>query len=331
MSLANRVLFEIRMCEEKEIFWHGTTSRAAKKIMKKGFLPGGRREQVWGEDTQGLASYPGNYFSQNIMTSIGAAAEAVRQFGGYETLIEVQIETRTSFPDEDVIPEMSFILPRAFQKHTKYLLNQWGAKQLLKAVEEGDGNSEEVYDGVIEEAIEEWVREITFNVEKVQGNFDVLSRYPNLRQLLRGWAAVTFEAIAEGGDRFMNSNRDEPEGYRGFEKKILDMMKGLPSRVVKRPFSRHVRIAEPFGFRGANRIVAIVVLPFQVGTEIEGIRDLVPVEDRYGWMVIYGNPSEDMKSQYAERMTDKFEIRRGSLEDIDSLYDNYGVERRVEK
>jgi len=321
MSLAKQILSITKMFEAKEIFWHGTTTNAAKKIMKMGFLPTGKREQRWGADTGGLASYPGNYFTQNLVTATGAAAESCRTFGGSSVIIEVQIETRESYPDEDVIPEMRTVLPYSFQEVTLYLLTTWSAMQLLQSVDEGDASAKEMYEKILERAADDWIKQSMWSTQDKRGNVENV--FQKLRPILKEWARVTLEIFTREDEGFEHHAGKEPEEYRNLEDKVLSYLRGFPSRVVKTDFTRNVRVKEPIGFRGANRILSIVALPFMTGMYDSELSKVLPSGEMYSWLVVYGTPSERLKKEYSERESSNFNVRRGTLEDVDNLWDHY--------
>lgn len=313
----------ISLLEEREVMWHGTTSLSAEKILKQGFLPSGKRLQRWDAKEKGLASYTGNYFTRNLRTAIGAAGDACRTFGGSETVIEVQVETRTSFLDEDLVPEMGNMVVQAFQNKTKHLLNMWGAGSILDAAAGGDKDAKVLYEELMEASVDLWMELLLVygrSEESVEAEKGRLNR---IRPLLRRWAQVSFKAVADIGEHFAGHRELEPEEYREIEQQVLDATRGLPS-VATGGFSRNVRVKEPFSFKGSNRILSVVVLPFQTGRyDTERLKD-VPKLDQYGWLVVYGSPSQELRDQYSDRMTRNFSVKSGSFRDVERLQREFG-------
>lgn len=316
MSFARDILRITKMCEEREIFWHGTHLKALRKILKTGFDHREKRQRIWGKETGGLESYPGNYFTKRLSTAIASAHKASHMFGGPECIVEVQLETRTSLHDEDNMQDMKISLKYGYSKcYPGAVLGKYSAEGLMnlgpKAVR-----------SVLNAAVEEWLKDCDY---APSGPRPVPQALERLKPLLYRWAEITLKKVLENGESFLHSHRDEGPEYRELEGKILGSLRGSPARRKQDVYSRNVRVDEPVTFSGSNKILSAVVLPFQYFEGSGDFKRELTTEEQYGMFVLYGTPSWELEEGYQEYVGGEYEIWNGNFNDLSNLYAEFGI------
>lgn len=92
----------------RKMFWHGTSSKNLRGILKQGMIPFGTDlvfEGETGEVKRSLGTFGGVYISDQWMTAYSAGNTAWRKKGGHLLMVGCTYETRTptALPDEDDI------------------------------------------------------------------------------------------------------------------------------------------------------------------------------------------------------------------------------------
>lgn len=295
MKISRQIL---RLCEAKEIFWHGTTSLAARKILKTGLSADEKRKRVWDETTRGKESYPGTYLTQNIITAIGSANNAVRKFGGYPVVFETMIETRTALYDEDIMPDMVDMVLRTYSIKTGYLLNDYGAKSLLE-----DEERKEFLDKLMEDSAKAWFSQMSSDWDRpTPKTFLNPEAFLNIKDLLVELAWVSFRMIAEL-DVAAGHLGNKTGRYRELLDQINRKLEGMPSGFQGSSFLRNIRTTKPVTFKGSNRITGAVT-------------GLGKYEDRTLY-VLYGRMSDKFMKDFKERQGDFKNVIRMSFSEFE--------------
>jgi len=100
------ILALYKVLAAKKTYYHGTSSKFLKNILKQGVIPE-TKEGVWKEDGNADAINPsrkslgGSYWAERPSTADRYAGDASRKLGGNRLYIAASLETKTSIPDED--------------------------------------------------------------------------------------------------------------------------------------------------------------------------------------------------------------------------------------
>lgn len=93
----------------RKIFYHGTSSKYLRKILKHGLLPNPEELQYSGQLTESSSTktFGGVYFTDDWNTAYHFAINATRNRGGNRTIVVATLETRTqdTWLDEDLVVE----------------------------------------------------------------------------------------------------------------------------------------------------------------------------------------------------------------------------------
>lgn len=91
----------------RKLFWHGTSTKYLREILKKGLIPDPKELQYDKERSQGSAAsiktYGGSYLTSKLQTAMSYSSNAVRNKGGEELVLAVTFETKSNsvLLDED--------------------------------------------------------------------------------------------------------------------------------------------------------------------------------------------------------------------------------------
>ena len=106
--VASRFLTAVR-----KQFWHGTSSKYVRSILKQGLVPTFKEKQYEGERGAyiSIETFGGVYVTDNFGTARSHAGNASRKTGGNPLFVGMTLETRSpsALPDEDdILPTISF-------------------------------------------------------------------------------------------------------------------------------------------------------------------------------------------------------------------------------
>lgn len=322
-ELANAVAYHVTAA--KELYYHGTSTVFAKRILSEGFVPNPKRK-VWNPERGRLASYDGTYFSKNFGTASSSAQNAAIKFNGRKCVFEVQLETRTGLMDEDQLPSMMAALTNASggyrileSLHGK-VTDKWSSERGRKENEEWLASSRagEVATKAAQLATEDFVRNLRDEVKPLADRYT-----KGLRDAAYRWAWAMLHAAADGHEVHRHGSADTPD-IRAAKN---DFMRAAGS-VAKQQESfmgNNARITTPVAFRGANRILAAVVEP-QRHDPIEQGRDYKDPKPVY---VVYGNPSGNFISKMREAWSPNLDLIKTSLSRIPNVFDPYHKREKV--
>ena len=274
------------LIEAKELMWHGTSSKLARKILSSGFVPDPKKK-VWSQDKGHLESYYGTYFTHNWMTAYSSAGTAYRKLGGNRVIFGVQIETRTTLPDEDNIPTADGALARA-AGNVPYL-NSKLAKSYLSSPSEAKK--------WFNKAEKEYRKFLEMFTSKMD-NRAWKAILPFVRKYLR----IVAKAAAESQKGPWSSvdyseSRYPSKEIRQARSKLMSKLRSMATKVrPKEKFHMNVRVDKPVTFRGANKIISAVEI---VGKEDE------PTELR----VVYGKMLPKFIAEYKKNVGGEFVVK----------------------
>jgi hypothetical protein len=290
--------------------YHGTSSTNLRSILKQGVVPN-PKDRVWAKDTDINAhnlsreSLSGSYWTSNLMTAESSATTATRYRGagkeGENIIVMALISEGSAFADEDNINQAILIgiehmyqelfgggiILEALPKIAAYLY--WGGY-------EGRDYSEKMTD-----SYSEYVHGELASDSKKQ---------PIPRELLKDvFEAMMFRGLAyevehSGSGYYRDQYVKEMERLASegkapeipplaeVEQRLLKLRDALTRVYTKTAyfndqFAHTLRTEEPVTYRGANRIVCIMIHPH----DYKQPRTLV-----------YGQIPDDYREQYRQRM-----------------------------
>lgn len=312
----------MNLSESREIFFHGTTLRAARKILKAGLDPSQKREVVWDENEGGLKSFGGTYFAKRLNTAIHSGWQATKKFGSVPVVVEARIETRSAHFDEDVVPNMVHHMFWSFSEINKgWLLTKYSMKSLMQGdIQGGKRDVDEWVDKSIEAWVDDYFRDEPRNPALVT----------KIRPLLDAWVRAGIEGILKYGDSFQSKASRVAGPYIDAMKNVIDALRSEPARRLKKRFSRNIRVDDPVKFKGSNQILSVICLPFQGSIDSElriQVKELSDSE-RMSIFVVYGKVSDEFIKKYEEETTGNsdYKIRSGSIQDLRKYYSDLGLD-----
>lgn len=316
-DLANVLAY--RVTAAKELFYHGTTTKLAKRILSEGFVPN-PKVKTWDQEQNRLASYHGTYFAPEVPKASSSAQTAAIKFGGRPAVFEVQLETRAALMDEDDLPKMFDIFTAAAGRH--YILDSLRNKALDKySSERGKQENAQFLAGeqvkpIVAKVVEMWLDR--FSSWKMDGKMPGKLR-KHLHDAVEKMAWANLRAAAEGVHLAHDEDNAELRAARN------DLMRRIGSIAkLKGGFiGNNARIVEPVTFRGANRILAAVVEPQDQDPVVQQYKDL-PFKDRpYPVYVIFGTPSSKFVGGMKQHWSSKLKLVKSSMSRIPNVFAPY--------
>lgn len=283
----------------RAVYYHGTSTVFAKRILSEGFVPNPKRK-VWDGETGKFESYYGTYASNDFDIAWDAAKTAARKFNGRPTVFELQVETRGALIDEDELPDMQAMLEEALD---------WPLYDLSEGTfPDGSETAEEFIDGdyidqIADEARSQWlsaffdlVTHYDFNAQKK------LQKHLHFKVFFLAYSML--KAAAEGN--FYN-NKPFDDDVRDAEREIIKAV-GSVGKLTQNV--KNVRVTEPITFRGANRILSAIVR-----SDIETSKPEV--------YSVFGKPSSKLLGAAKKVWGQKFKVEPKSLSAVPGFQDPY--------
>ena len=310
-DLANVVAYHVTAA--KELYYHGTSTVFAKRILSEGFVPDPKRK-IWNPERGGLASYHGTYLSKDFPTASSAASNAAIKFGGRQCVFECQIETRSALMDEDELPNMARTIDRAAGY---YLLDNLSsnANDKYRAEYYRERNAEMLADPKTKELVE---KAVGYWLEDFEGRLresakPLAPKYvAHLKGPIEQWVWAMLYAAADGKRVAQNEETQEIRVAK------IALMKAIGSAAKldnSQFLGKNARIVEPITFRGANRILAAIVEPQYWDPIVENRDRNAP----YPVYVVYGKPSAKMLSGM-KNISDKIQLVKMPLSKIPNVF-----------
>jgi len=298
--------------------WHGTSSRAARRILREGFVVNpqtkvwDQKEYIW------KGSYSGTYLTFNWFTAYSSANRAVEKSGGTPVIFEVQVETKTALPDEDNLPMPHDALAPSLK--LVELTNYW-VLELNK--------NPRVVKKIIRRAADHFRATLDY---RATGRGDGIHKTKFAKSFSdKRWKAlrphVTNYLWEYWRERVAHATRYPPHsaGEREFSKEqhFTSLLRRMLANLIKkmRWFVKvqevkgdtgflNLRIDAPITFRGSNKILSAVELLRDDYSEREAKFD-----QRYPTILrqIYGKMSPEFVKQYSTRVGDHYIIEKGVL------------------
>lgn len=278
------------------IMYHGTSSKFLPKIFQLGMIPDPTKGK-WKDDeleakadllNPSLRSLRGSYWTDNLGVAISSAGNVRRELGGNSTIIVAQIVQQTAYADED---DLRGPVQRAFGKMVQEEFgyagtteNAWRIKGLIDA-------NDSKYRELVSKFSDTLHQQLTKNPKKpvdknlMKKTFDAfLERMLAHMPIEEGWYnksryIESYErGLEEAGVDWEEARKKAREMYDGplpkynkvaAEKAFLDALEELtiryresamPAGEEEYRMRTNIRVPQPVGFRGRNKIIAIVVI-----------------------------------------------------------------------
>ena len=321
-DLANVVAYH-QVTAAKQLYYHGTSTVFAKRILSEGFVPNPKRK-VWDQEGGRLASYQGTYFSTNFMTASSSAMNAAKKFQGRKCIFEVQLETRTALMDEDQLPDVKYQLNNTagyllfdmlYNKATGYSA-EYGKEENREWVASSDAKK------LVGKAAGDWIE--NFVAQKIRGEVKPLPRKytDGLRKPIEQWMWALLRAAAEGYHENVDA---EPPDVQKAKTEVMRKI-GSIARFSDGSFiGNNARVLTPVDFRGANKILAAVVEP-QRHDPIEEGRDYKDPKPVY---VVYGKPSGNLVAQMKQAWSPNLDLIRMPLSRVPNVFDPFSKREKM--
>lgn len=305
---------------------HGTSDKFLKSILANGLIPNPKR-RTWEDDPNpsfnvpSRVSYGGVYFSKNVFTAIQSARNTKNKLGGKDPLIVVsQIQPKTALPDEDSFQSyIKFALDYAiseggnysqndfmyvyayychlvnndeFEDHVKYFIKQMinfacHTSEMKQACQTSNK--------IVDKMNRLYIASIKRIVSHI--DLDLQKRYLNEFFDREGKEfseeyIITDKASAER--EYMQATDDITRSFKNFVMNKLDT------------FDLTLRVMEPVGFSGPNKIIAIFELENYFNNDHDDVRIVVH----------YGQIPDDIIQDFKEIMGVEFEIIEKDRENV---------------
>jgi hypothetical protein len=245
--------------------YHGTSTAFLRSILKHGMITN-PKQKTWQDDphsslnVQSRASLSGTYYAVNFMTAYSSSGNTVRKYSGNRLIIIAKIQSQSAKADEDSV---SGYLNSSYN-------NALGGNYSdnYRIVSEIYYDYPEQYEKVKNKFIDILHNNLTKNTKK-----------PAPKKLLSDtFDIITLRISAYGNkeDKWLFSRiNNKPSSVLSTseaEQSLLDAKDKLTryyreTAVDDDSFMHTLRITDPVGFSGANRITHIIELPYRPKTD----------------------------------------------------------------
>lgn len=305
------------------IMFHGTSSKFLPKIFQLGMIPepttGKWKDEKLEQQTDllnpSLRSLKGSYWTDNVGVALSSANNTRKEVGGVGAIVIAQIIQQSGLSDED---DIRGPINQAFGKVVSEYFgaagtteNAWRIKGLIDA-------NPTIYQKIIDDFAEKLHNSLTKNpkmpIDKPQMKraFDTfLERMLAHMPIEEGWYNKSryFESYQVGLEKsgmdykkaHEKTREDLEKSLPAFnkvsaEKAFLDSLEELSARYrasalppkseEEYRYRTNIRITQPVGFSGRNKIIGIVVM--NDDRNLENVYGTVPVEFINGYKRFWG-------------------------------------------
>ena len=314
------LLTERRKSTNQSIWYHGTTSKFLREILKKGMVPDPKKKK-WDtdEDTSqyvsSRVSLEGSYWTRNLTTAISSASSSTNKFGGYDIIVCAQLNPKSAIQDEDSI---RFTLESFMSSTIQRGMNI--NPDAISHIYLGFLNNPDIYKKILDDFIKvahnhlsqknskapvyEKELKLYFDSELMRKLWYDFQSYNNVifdnYQYLPGKEIKEGESWAEYKERVKNEVFDGNLNKDYWEQKLLhalDIIGKKYKRINMEKFNPTLRMIEPITFQGKNRIISIFGLPYHHDENVD-------IDMQYKYItLIYGEILDDFIKKYHESMT----------------------------
>ena len=272
---------------QRGIYFHGSSIKNLRSILAQGLVPDAKEKNFGSEGdknnwSHSIETYGGVYVTQNLMVALGAPKD--RHEEGRELVVCMELQPNTFFVDEDAITGvLSHPLGR-LSNHTWSILCAYvAAVQQASKWQEYIDECKAEFETTALQRYESDIRERDMEAHpqllaRVKEQLDAiwlpsLARLaareiyghgqPNEYEARRAWSQVM------GSDKYYQfpgleqlfPTREKAEAeFRSLVEKMTRTLGMLarPDADGEQHYAQHARITQPIGYRGSNRIVAVL-------------------------------------------------------------------------
>lgn len=283
-----------RVRSSQSLLFHGTSSVFLRKILKVGLEPD-PRAKVWQEDsdaswtTPSRASLSGAYLTNNVMTAVSSAGNAIRKFGGDRLFVVALIQERSALPDEDnirgslgrAVADVAgsgneyFIVSLYYDILTNSTMRQSSSRDLRERLLRNLQLSGRYGSKMIPDKLAEQI--LVSSIERQISHLDA-----------GDYRRYMFRAI-ESSNSSVDSIPPQPnprDAEYGFQRMLYPLTKAVRAIAVNTTddFAHTLRMGQGVGYRGKNRIIGVY-------------QELNPTGNRQ-LKVIFGQPNAEFGKQF---------------------------------
>lgn len=297
----------------QQLYYHGTTDKFLRSILKHGLVPRELGDRVWKDDDNvsfhqvDRTSYGGTYFASRLGTATSSAGHAVRKLGGNELIVCALLQPASAQPDEDSYTYViDHALAAAFSKVWRvivvdssvvsvYLSILTRDPQLDSFLSDYQRNSKSDVEQSLASMEEAFCAHLREEWHPSHPKFDAIASEVFRAAIVRKAAHVSWSTFSYQLTRYFSDSAfdhielpDKAEAERQYRAAVEALMRVTreSTRPDPRAFNHTIRMTEPVGFSGRNRIVAVISIPYNTKERP------VPVT------VVWGQAPPDFEQQY---------------------------------
>jgi len=261
-------------------FWHGTTSKLLRSIQVNGLDPSKIKFGIWQTDEreptsyfqQSFISFGGIYYARSFLTSLNYADNAAEKFGGNPLMILVQLQEMSSEADEDTLPLWQVFLKYNGIKQTEN--NKLRGVQMYELIQAVNPRNQEDRD-FLQFSINAYRYDLLEKVDITKEQIQQKPYYNKLMELIgKYYIAACWRVIAHSRELLdkeptaqgleVPSIAEAEANYRQAADQVLRLLGDEIRRSLldsdRTAPERTLRMLQPVGFRGRNKIIGIYEL-----------------------------------------------------------------------
>jgi len=245
------------------IMFHGTSTAFLPSILKNGIVPK-PKSKSWDVDpdvsmvSQSRVSLGGSYWTSNLLTATSSAWRTAKKFDGEELIIIAQVQQQQAFADEDSVTyiinaligkafgnslylERADLIAELFYDHPDRIEEIKNKFQTVLHTELTTNKQKPIPQNIIDNLFDAYVMRIIAHGEKDSGGKEW---YSPLKRVKNKPDSIPSVNEAEAG---LLAQKDALTRY-------------YTESAIEQPqqFSHTLRITEPVGYSGANKILQII-------------------------------------------------------------------------
>ena len=280
--VASRFLTAVR-----KQFWHGTSSKYLRSILKQGLIPTFKEKQYGGDRGVYISNetFGGIYVTDKLFTASVHAKNAARKTGGNPLFVGMTLETRSpsALPDEDdILPAMVRVVNAETAWDLPDRKSFWGGSFRQQGVSKHLDYETDSGFSILFNAIQNAdlaVPTSHFFKDMIEGSPRLGKRYERQKQKLDDLLAEALRAHATHllfiYHKELGSNQELPPEMQGTFQKMVrgvtKLSKSIREVLDAKVTSRHTaRFMSPITYRGKNRIQLVAEITDRKSETVHG-------------------------------------------------------------